>query len=74
MWMVFDEFERLKADGKKGCVWGVSFKLLILFDANVTGFIVFCILYKWSLRVIFSFSARVKKALHKKVLDSAKAK
>ena len=65
---------KIQSGWKIGRIWNFYFKLLILFDANVTGFIVFCILYKWSLRVIFSFSARVKKALHKKVLDSAKAK
>ena len=59
MWMVFDEFERLKADGKKGCVWGVSFKLLILFDANVTGFIVFCIIYQINHPTLLLINKRV---------------
>lgn len=66
MWMVFDEFKRFKCDGKIGCVQDFICKLLILFDANVIGFFVFCILYKWSLRGDLSFSLPVKKALPKK--------
>ena len=59
MWMVFDEFKRFKCDGKIGCVQDFICKLLILFDANVIGFFVFCIFYCNSLKVIY---VRIKKS------------
>lgn len=70
MRVVFDEFKRFKSYEKIGCVQDFICKLLILFDANVIGFYVFCILYKWSLRGDLSFSLPVKKALPKKKCSS----